>query len=814
MSQATYPIKGMHCASCAQNVERTIKALPGVKRANVNLASEKLTVDYEQNQVNVDDMAQAVKGIGYELVKPSDTEVFGIQGMSCASCAAKIEQATRKLPGVASANVNLATEKLNIEYNHQELTANEIMRAVKEAGYQAFILKKDDEEKLAQEKQAAIKQMWRRFVLSFVFTAPLLYLSMGHMVGLPLPGFLHPSTSPIAFVTAQLVLTLPVLYFGRSFYLNGFKMLFKGHPNMDSLVALGTSAAFIYSLVGTFAVYQGQVEFAMHLYYESAAVILTLITLGKTFEAISKGKTSEAIKELLALAPKKAVVLKDGKEKLVDIAQVAVGDVILVKPGERIPVDGVITEGRSTVDESMLTGESMPVEKQVGDTVIGASINKTGSFQFTATKVGEDTTLSQIVQLVEEAQGTKAPIAKLADQVSAIFVPVVMSLAILAGLAWLIFGHSGLVFALTIMISVLVIACPCALGLATPTAIMVGTGKGAQLGVLFKNGEALETAQEIQTIVLDKTGTITKGQPEVRDIQTFANFTTEEMLYLAASVEKRSEHPLAQAILQAAKEEQITLGQAFDVHTVTGQGIQAKVDEKQVLLGNEKLMQSFDIEIEAVQAQVVQLASQGNTVMYVASQGELIGLISVSDPVKISSPQAIQALQKMGLEVVMLTGDNEQTAQAIAKQAGITQVISQVLPDQKSQVIQELQAQGKKVAMVGDGINDAPALAQANVGIAIGTGTDIAIESADIVLMRGDLNGVVSALRLSKATMRNIKENLFWAFAYNVLGIPVAMGLLHLFGGPLLNPMLAGAAMSFSSVSVLLNALRLKRFKG
>lgn len=591
-------------------------------------------------------------------------------------------------------------------------------------------------------------------------------------------------------------------------------MLFKGHPNMDSLVALGTSAAFIYSLVGTFAVYQGQADFAMHLYYESAAVILTLITLGKTFEAISKGKTSEAIKELLALAPKKAVVLKGGKEKLVDIAQVAVGDVILVKPGERIPVDGVITEGQSTVDESMLTGESMPVEKRVGDTVIGASINKTGSFQFKATKVGEDTTLSQIVQLVEEAQGTKAPIAKLADQVSAIFVPVVMSLAILAGLAWLIFGHSGLVFALTIIISVLVIACPCALGLATPTAIMVGTGKGAQLGVLFKNGEALETAQEIQTIVLDKTGTITKGQPEVRAIQTFANVPTEEMLYLAASVEKRSEHPLAQAILQAAKEAQITLGQAFEVHTVTGQGIQAKVDEKQVLLGNEKLMQSFDVEIEAVQAQVAQLSSQGNTVMYVASQGELIGLIAVSDPVKTSSPQAIQALQKMGLEVVMLTGDNEQTAQAIAKQAGITQVISQVLPDQKSQVIQELQAQGKKVAMVGDGINDAPALAQANVGIAIGTGTDIAIESADIVLMRGDLNGVVSALRLSKATMRNIKENLFWAFAYNVLGIPVAMGVLHLFGGPLLNPMLAGAAMSFSSVSVLLNALRLKRFKG
>lgn len=813
MNHATYTIKGMHCASCAQNVERTVGKLAGVQSANVNLATEKLTVDYQPETTSLDQMAEAVKGIGFELVKPEKQEIFAIKGMSCASCATKIEQATRKLPGVTSANVNLATEQLSIDYDHQTLTANEIIQAVQEAGYQASKLVDQDKEALKAEKLAEIKQMWQRFWFSALFTIPLLYLSMGEMIGLPLPAVIAPMHAPKIFVTLQLLLTLPVLYFGRKFYLVGFKLLFKGHPNMDSLVALGTSAAFIYSLVGTLAVYQGNTAFSMHLYYESAAVILTLITLGKTFEAISKGKTSEAIKELLALAPKKAVVIKDGKEKLVDIAQVQVGDILLVKPGEKIPVDGKIIEGQSSVDESMLTGESLPVTKKIGDTVIGASLNKTGSFQFAATKVGEDTTLAQIVQLVEEAQGSKVPIAKLADQVSAVFVPIVMILALLAGLAWLIFGHTGLVFALTIMISVLVIACPCALGLATPTAIMVGTGKGAQLGILFKNGEALETAQAVDTIVLDKTGTITKGQPELRELVTFTSMSKEEMLYLAASVEKRSEHPLAQAILQAASQAEIVLGKAQAVDTLTGQGIQATVDHHQVLLGNERFMQANSIATEAHQATINRLASQGNTVMYVAVDQQLVGVLAVSDPIKASSPQAIQALQKLGLEVIMLTGDNEQTAKAIAKQAGIQQVISQVLPDQKAQVIQQLQAKGKKVAMVGDGINDAPALVQAEVGIAIGTGTDIAIEAGDIVLMRGDLQGVVASLRLSKATMRNIKENLFWAFAYNVLGIPVAMGILHLFGGPLLNPMLAGAAMSFSSVSVLLNALRLKRFK-
>lgn len=813
MRHATYTIKGMHCASCAQNVERTVSKLAGVQSANVNLATEKLTVDYQPESTSLDQMAEAVKEIGFELVKPKNQEIFLIKGMGCASCAAKIEQATRKLPGVASANVNLATEQLSIEYDHQALSANEIIQAVTQAGYQASKLMDSDKEALKKEKAAEIKQMWQRFWLSAIFTIPLLYLSMGEMIGLPLPSAISPMHAPKVFVSLQLLLTLPVLYFGRKFYLVGFKLLFKGHPNMDSLVALGTSAAFLYSLFGTLAVYQGDSHFAMHLYYESAAVILTLITLGKTFEAISKGKTSEAIKELLALAPKKALILKEGKEQLVAIDQVQVGDLVIVKPGEKIPVDGVITEGQSTVDESMLTGESLPVAKQVGDAVIGASLNKTGSFQFKATKVGEDTTLAQIVQLVEEAQGTKAPIAKLADQVSAVFVPIVIILAVLAGLAWLIFGHTGLVFALTIMISVLVIACPCALGLATPTAIMVGTGKGAQLGILFKNGEALETTQAIDTIVLDKTGTITKGQPEVRKMLTFQAMSQEEMLYLAASVENRSEHPLAQAILQAAKQANIPLGKATSVQTITGQGIQATIDNHQVLLGNQRLMTSQSIDIQASQVQADDLANQGNTVMYVACDRQLVGLIAVSDPIKSTSLKAVEQLQNLGLEVIMLTGDNEQTAQAIAKQAGIQQVISQVLPDQKAQVIQQLQARGKKVAMVGDGINDAPALVQAEVGIAIGTGTDIAIEAGDIVLMRGDLQGVVSALRLSKATLRNIKENLFWAFAYNVLGIPIAMGILHIFGGPLLNPMLAGAAMSFSSVSVLLNALRLKRFK-
>jgi len=581
---------------------------------------------------------------------------------------------------------------------------------------------------------------------------------------------------------------------------------------MDSLVALGTSAAFLYSLYGTVMVYLGETHFAMHLYYESAAVILTLITLGKYLESVSKGKTSEAIKKLLDLAPKTARILKNDSEIEVPVEQVVAGDIVIVRPGEKIPVDGQLIVGHSAVDESMITGESLPVEKQPGDSVVGASINKTGTFRYQATKVGKDTTLAQIIQLVEDAQGSKAPIARLADKVSGVFVPIVIGLALLAGLAWFFFGQESWIFALTITISVLVIACPCALGLATPTAIMVGTGKGAENGVLIKSGDALETTRNITTIVFDKTGTITEGKPVVTDLLPYGEHTKETVLQLAASAEDGSEHPLGEAIVAAAKQQKLTFSSVSHFQAVPGHGITGRLDGKDVLLGNKKLMDQKQIDVSSVIASAEDLAKQGKTPMYVAMDGALIGLIAVADTVKTSSAQAIERLHQMGIKVAMITGDNARTAQAIADQVGIDEVISDVLPEDKAAKVAELQQTGQKVAMVGDGINDAPALAKADVGIAIGSGTDVAIESADIVLMRSDLMDVPTAVELSRATIKNIKENLFWAFAYNVLGIPVAMGLLHLFGGPLLNPMIAGAAMSFSSVSVLLNALRLKRF--
>ena len=619
-------------------------------------------------------------------------------------------------------------------------------------------------------------------------------------------------TQPVAFVSTQLILVLPVMIFGHAFFSNGFKALFKGHPNMDSLVALGTSAAFLYSLYGTVMVYLGETHFAMHLYYESAAVILTLITLGKYLESVSKGKTSEAIKKLLDLAPKTARILKNDSEIEVPVEQVVAGDIVIVRPGEKIPVDGQLIVGHSAVDESMITGESLPVEKQPGDSVVGASINKTGTFRYQATKVGKDTTLAQIIQLVEDAQGSKAPIARLADKVSGVFVPIVIGLALLAGLAWFFFGQESWIFALTITISVLVIACPCALGLATPTAIMVGTGKGAENGVLIKSGDALETTRNITTIVFDKTGTITEGKPVVTDLLPYGEHTKKTVLQLAASAEDGSEHPLGEAIVAAAKQQKLTFSSVSHFQAVPGHGITGRLDGKDVLLGNKKLMDQKQIDVSSVIASAEGLAKQGKTPMYVAMDGALIGLIAVADTVKTSSAQAIERLHQMGIKVAMITGDNARTAQAIADQVGIDEVISDVLPEDKAAKVAELQQTGQKVAMVGDGINDAPALAKADVGIAIGSGTDVAIESADIVLMRSDLMDVPTAVELSRATIKNIKENLFWAFAYNVLGIPVAMGLLHLFGGPLLNPMIAGAAMSFSSVSVLLNALRLKRF--
>ncbi|MUN92546.1 heavy metal translocating P-type ATPase [Enterococcus gallinarum] len=809
MAEGNYAIEGMTCASCAQTVEKAVSKVTGIEEASVNLATEKLHVRYDETQVDEQLLAKTVADAGYSLIGNQQQATFQIGGMTCASCAQTVEKAVNKLAGVQAATVNLATEKLTVRYDKQQLNTATIEEAVAKAGYQAF------GEKTAEPQSAKkdpIQKLWQRFWLSAIFTVPLFYLAMGEMIGLPLPSFLNPMTQPVAFVSTQLILVLPVMIFGGAFFSNGFKALFKGHPNMDSLVALGTSAAFLYSLYGTVMVFLGETHFAMHLYYESAAVILTLITLGKYLESVSKGKTSEAIKKLLDLAPKTARILKNDSEMEVPVEQVVAGDIVVVRPGEKIPVDGQLIVGHSAVDESMITGESLPVEKQPGDSVVGASINKTGTFRYQATKVGKDTTLAQIIQLVEDAQGSKAPIARLADKVSGVFVPIVIGLALLAGLAWFFFGQESWIFALTITISVLVIACPCALGLATPTAIMVGTGKGAENGVLIKSGDALETTRNITTIVFDKTGTITEGKPVVTDLLPYGEHTKETVLQLAASAEDGSEHPLGEAIVAAAKQQKLTFSSVSHFQAVPGHGITGRLDGKDVLLGNKKLMDQKQIDVSSVIASAEGLAKQGKTPMYVAMDGALIGLIAVADTVKISSAQAIERLHQMGIKVAMITGDNSRTAQAIADQVGIDEVISDVLPEDKAAKVAELQQTGQKVAMVGDGINDAPALAKADVGIAIGSGTDVAIESADIVLMRSDLMDVPTAVELSRATIKNIKENLFWAFAYNVLGIPVAMGLLHLFGGPLLNPMIAGAAMSFSSVSVLLNALRLKRF--
>ena len=815
MEAKTFDIEGMTCASCAQTVEKAAGKLSGVSKATVNLATEKLSVEYDESQLSEKEIQKAVADAGYEALSNNQQRTFDIEGMTCASCAQTIEKATNKLNGVAKATVNLATEKMTVDFDPTIVNISDITKTVADAGYEAIeqIDTTDSVDKDREKKQKHIKEMWQRFWISAVFTVPLLYIAMGHMVGMPLPMFLDPMMHPDTFAIAQLILTIPVVYLGRSFFIVGFKALFKGHPNMDSLVALGTSAAVLYSLYGTVMIIAGNHDFTMALYYESAAVILTLITLGKYFEAVSKGKTSEAIKKLMGLAPKNARILRNDEEIEVPVDSVQLNDIIVVRPGEKIPVDGLVTEGSTSVDESMLTGESIPVEKKAGDNVIGASINKNGSFRFKATKVGKDTALSQIIKLVEDAQGSKAPIAKMADKISGVFVPIVIVLAILAGLAWYFLGQESWIFALTITISVLVIACPCALGLATPTAIMVGTGKGAENGVLIKSGDALETTHKIQTIVFDKTGTITEGKPKVTDIVTADFITEEELLRLAASAEKGSEHPLGEAIVNGAEEKQLTLASTEAFEAIPGHGIEVTIEGSRLLLGNKKLMDDQKITLENLSAVSDQLAEQGKTPMYIAKDGKIAGIIAVADTIKPNSIPAIKKLHQMGIEVAMITGDNKRTAQAIAKQVGIDRVLSEVLPEDKANEVMKLQKEGKKVAMVGDGINDAPALAQADIGIAIGSGTDVAMESADIVLMRSDLMDVPTAVELSKATIKNIKENLFWAFAYNTLGIPVAMGLLHVFGGPLLNPMIAGAAMSFSSVSVLLNALRLKGFK-
>jgi Cu+-exporting ATPase len=818
MQQQTMKIIGMTCAACAMRVEKVTAKLPGVSRSSVNLATERLTIDFDEQKLSLTDIQAAVADAGYEAAEDmTDREItIPISGMTCASCSQRIEKSVGKMAGVRESSVNLATEKATIRYNPSEVRISQIKAMIVKLGYtplESTSAHATDADRLRKQKD--IRTLWTKFIVSAFFSIPLLYLAMGSMIGwlrFPIPALLKPMHYPLNFALAQIVLVIPAIIAGYRFYVVGFRAIWHRSPNMDSLIAMGTTAAIAYSLFSTWRIVSGDLMAVEHLYFEIAGVIVTLILLGKSLEAVSKGRTSEAIKKLMGLAPKTALVLQDGNEIVIPVDEVEPGDMIIVKPGEKIPVDGEVVEGFTAIDESMLTGESMPVEKTAGDRVFAASINGNGSIRFCATKVGSDTALAQIIRLVEEAQGSKAPIAQLADVVSGYFVPIVFVIAVLAASLWLISGESA-VFSLTIFISILVIACPCALGLATPTAIMVGTGKGAEYGILIKGGEALETAHKINTVVFDKTGTITEGKPEVTDILTTAGIGREDLLQLAASAEKGSEHPLGEAIVRMAARENLAFLKVDAFEAIPGHGIEVTIGGSTVLLGNLKLMQERKIATASVVLESDRLAGEGKTPMFVARDGALAGIIAVADIMKESSVRAIRKLHDMGIEVTMITGDNRKTAEAIARQVGIDRVLAEVLPQDKASEVRKLQGQGRVVAMVGDGINDAPALAQADIGIAIGTGTDVAMESADIVLMRSDLMEVPTAIQLSKSTIRTIRQNLFWAFGYNVLGIPIAAGVLYLFGGPVLNPMFAAAAMSLSSVSVISNALRLKLFK-
>lgn len=819
----SYKITGMTCAACAKAVERVTKKMDGVYDQSVNIATEKLKIEYDNSKVSFDDIKQVVEKAGYGIVKEESNKKIDmkIDGMTCAACAKAVERVVKKLDGVENISVNIATDKANIDYNPSKVKLSQIKAAIEKAGYKPIEEVRDkvdvDEDKLRKEKE--MKSLFVKFIVAIVFAVPLFYIAMGPMIikpigPWPLPEIINPMTNTLNYALIQLILVIPVMIAGYKFYINGFKALFSLSPNMDSLVAIGTLAAFLYSLYTTIQIANGQIQGMHHhqLYYESAGIIIALILLGKYLESKSKGKTSEAIKKLMGLQPKTAIVLVDGKEVETPIEEVGIGDIILVKPGTKIPVDGVVIEGYTSVDESMLTGESIPVEKNVGSKVTGASINKNGVIKFKAEKIGGDTALAQIIKLVEDAQGTKAPIAKLADTVSGYFVPIVIAIAVVASLLWFLVGGKDIIFVLTIFISVLVIACPCALGLATPTAIMVGTGKGAENGILIKGGEALESAHKVNTVIFDKTGTITEGKPKVTDI-VLNNVEEEYLIKIASSAERGSEHPLGEAIVRYGEEENIKLEKVDDFKAIPGAGIQVIINKENILLGNKKLMNDNNILLEDLEEKSNELASQGKTPMYIAVDGKLAGIIAVADVVKESSKKAIEILHDMGIKVAMVTGDNVKTANAIASQVGIDMVLAEVLPEDKSKEVEKLQNQGNFVAMVGDGINDAPALAKANIGIAIGSGTDVAIESADIVLMKSDLMDVPTAIKLSHETIKNIKQNLFWAFGYNTIGIPVAAGLLYIFGGPLLNPMIAAAAMSLSSVSVVSNALRLKNFK-
>lgn len=813
MIKRIYEVDGMTCSACSAAVERVTSKLEGVQSSVVNLTTKRLTVEYDEAQVTKEIIFEKIEKAGYQ---PSDIVItkkviIPVNGMTCSSCHQRVEKVIGKLDGVKDVSVNGATNKVFVTYDTQKVRLSEIKQSIKKAGYDPMSIEiqasEEGEDPLIKENRL----MWRRFKIAISFGGLLLYVAMGHMMGLPLPVFIDPVYHPFNFALTQLILLIPVVIAGRKFYTVGFKTLLGGHPNMDSLIAVGTGAAIIYGLYATYQIGMGHTHYAMDLYYETAGVIIALIMLGKSLEHRSKGKTSEAIKKLIGLQPKEAIVLHGDEEIRIPIEEVEMDDIVLVKPGEKIPVDGRVVEGYSSVDESMLTGESLPVEKSKGSLVVGASINKNGLLKVKTESVGDETALSKIINLVENAQGTKAPIAKLADVISGYFVPVVIAIAVISGLLWFIATGEGN-FSLKIFISVLVIACPCALGLATPTAIMVGTGRGAQAGILIKSGVALETAHKINAIVFDKTGTITEGKPVVTDIVAVSDIGEEDLLHYAASAEKGSEHPLGEAIVNAYEGK----GDFLKVErfkNVPGHGLRTTLEGNiRVQIGNEKLMMRE--RIEGFDARVSSdLAKQGKTPMFIAINKEFKGVIAVADVVKSTSKDAIQKLHDMGIQVAMITGDHKETAEAIAKEVGIDIVLAEVLPEHKAEEVKKLQEAGKRVAMVGDGINDAPALAQADVGIAIGSGTDIAMESADIVLMKNGLEDVAKGIALSKATIKNIRQNLFWAFAYNTAGIPLAAGLIYAFGGALLNPMFAAAAMSMSSVSVVSNALRLRRVK-
>ncbi|MBX0313954.1 heavy metal translocating P-type ATPase [Planococcus glaciei] len=798
VKEANFQITGMTCAACATRIEKGISKMEGVEQANVNLALEKSSIQYDPSKLNEGDFEKKIEALGYGVVKQKAE--FDITGMTCAACATRIEKGLNKLQGVGTANVNLALEKATIEFNPSEVTAADIIAKVEKLGYGAH--QQQEEQEHVDYREKAIQDQKRKFIFSAILSLPLLWTMLGHF---SFTSFLY---VPEILMNPwfQMLLATPVQFIiGKQFYVGAYKALRNGSANMDVLVVMGTSAAYFYSVYQ--AIVHAGSPHAAHLYFETSAVLITLIVLGKLFEAKAKGRSSEAIKKLMGLQAKTATVIRNGIEQELPLEEVVIGDAILVKPGEKIPVDGEVVEGATAVDESMLTGESLPVDKAAGDPLYGSTINSNGFIRMKATKVGRDTALAQIIKVVEDAQGTKAPIQRMADKISGIFVPIVVGIAVLTFLVWYLLVDPGnFTPALEVLIAVLVIACPCALGLATPTSIMAGSGRAAEMGVLFKGGEHLEQTQSIDTVVVDKTGTVTHGKPELTDVLLAEGQDEARFLSLIGAAEKQSEHPLAQAIVQGIQAKGIELGDVQYFEAVPGYGIQATVSGQGVLVGTRKLMQQYGIDTSFVLSEMERLESDGKTAMLAAVNGEYAGLVAVADTIKDTSRAAIARLQKMGIHVIMMTGDNERTAQAIGKEVGVDAVIAEVLPEGKAEQVKKLQLEGKKVAMVGDGINDAPALATADIGMAIGTGTDVAMEAADITLIRGDLNSIAEAILMSRKTMRNIKQNLFWAFAYNTVGIPIAaIGLLA--------PWVAGAAMAFSSVSVVLNSLRLQRVK-